>query len=103
VSTINLKAYSTNHPSYSSNLSLQASVAGTLTEVLRLSNLGYAGVQVASPTALLDLAASTTTRASLRIRTGVAPTSPAPNVGDVYQDGTHAYMYLAGAWKQLDN
>lgn len=52
-------------------------------------------------TAFADLAASTTSRASLRIRSGTAPTTP--NVGDVYQDGTHVYMYLAGAWKQLDN
>lgn len=63
----------------------------------------YIGFGTASPTAAADFPASTTARASLRIRTGVAPTSPAPNVGDMYQDGTHAYMYLAGAWKQLDN
>lgn len=54
-----------------------------------------------SGTASLDLPASATTKASLRIRTGVAPTSP--NVGDIYSDGTHIYCYLGGAWKQLDN
>lgn len=37
-------------------------------------------------TALLDLGASTTTRASLRVRMGVAPTSP--NIGDFYGTGT---------------
>lgn len=68
-----------------------------------MTNAGQLSIGSHIPTAALDLAASTTARASLRIRTGVAPTSPAPNVGDMYQDGTHVYMYLAGAWKQLDN
>jgi hypothetical protein len=26
-----------------------------------------------------------------------------PVTGNIYQDGTHAYMYLSGSWKQLDN
>jgi len=69
--------------------------------VLTVLASGYVGVNQVFPTALLDLAASNTTRASLCIRTGIAPTSP--NAGDMYQDGTHVYMYLAGAWKQLDN
>ena len=38
------------------------------------------------PTAFLDLGASTTSNASLRIRSGTAPTSP--NEGDVWYDGT---------------
>ena len=38
------------------------------------------------PTAFLDLGASTTSNASLRIRSGSAPTSP--NEGDVWYDGT---------------
>jgi hypothetical protein len=37
----------------------------------------------------------------MNIATGAAPSSP--TTGDMYQDGTHCYMYLAGAWKQLDN
>lgn len=52
-------------------------------------------------TALLDLAASTTTRASLRIRAGTAPTTP--NDGDVWYDGAHFYGRAAGVTKQLDN
>lgn len=56
---------------------------------------------ISNPTALLDLAASTTTRASLRLRSGVAPTTR--NDGDVWYDGTHLYMRIAGADKQLDN
>lgn len=70
-------------------------------DAMTINHLGHIGIPTDTQTALLDLAASTTSRASLRIRSGTAPTTP--NVGDVYQDGTHVYMYLAGAWKQLDN
>lgn len=49
----------------------------------------------------LQIGASTTTKSSLTIAPGVAPTTP--STGMTYQDGTHAYMYLAGAWRQLDN
>jgi len=71
-------------------------------DVISVSSLGYVGIgNVTAPTALLEIIGSTAARASLRLRSGVAPTSP--NAGDVYQDGTHAYMYLAGSWKQLDN
>lgn len=46
----------------------------------------YIGIGMSSGlTALLDLAASTTTRASLRIRAGTAPTTP--NAGDIWDDG----------------
>ena len=47
------------------------------------------------------LAAATALAASLNMATGVQPTTP--NTGDMWSDGTHAYMYLAGAWRQLDN
>lgn len=43
------------------------------------------GNAVTAPTALLDLAASSTTRSSLRIRAGTAPTTP--NAGDIWDDG----------------
>lgn len=45
-------------------------------------------------TALLDLAASTTARASLRIRSGTAPTSP--NDGDIWFDGTAFRCRIGG-------
>lgn len=44
--------------------------------------------------------ASTTGGSSLNIATGVAPTSPV--AGDVYQDNTHEYHYIGGAWRQMD-
>lgn len=50
-----------------------------------------------NPTAWTDIAASTTARASLRIRTGVAPTSP--NDGDIWQDGTDLKMRIGGVTK----
>lgn len=59
------------------------------------------GLQQTSPTAALDLPASTTSNATLRVRTGAAPTSP--NDGDLWQDGTHVYMRIGGVTKQLDN
>lgn len=49
-------------------------------------NGGNVGIGITVPTAVIDLSASTTVRASLRIRTGVAPTTP--NDGDIWQDGT---------------
>lgn len=68
---------------------------------LIVSASGYVAIGQTAPTALLDLAASTTTRASLRIRSGTAPTSP--NAGDIWFDGTHFYGYTGSATVQLDN
>lgn len=72
------------------------------TERIRVSGGGLVSIGTsADGTALLDLSASTTTRASLRIRSGTAPTSP--NDGDIWYDGTHLYCRIAGVTKQLDN
>ncbi len=49
---------------------------------------GYlTGIGTSSPTAIIDVAASTTSAASLRLHSGSAPTSP--NDGDVWYDGTN--------------
>ena len=49
---------------------------------------GYVGIfDITSPTAALHLPASSTSRASLRIPSGTAPTSP--NSGDIWYDGTN--------------
>jgi hypothetical protein len=50
-----------------------------------------------TPTALLDIGASTTARTSLRIRSGTAPT--APNDGDIWFDGTNIKMRIGGVTK----
>ena len=55
---------------------------------------GYVAIGQSSAAALLDLAASTTVRASLRIRSGTAPTTP--NAGDVwYPSGGRLSLYRA--------
>lgn len=48
------------------------------------------GASNSAPTALLDVAASSTARSSLRVRDGVEPTSP--NAGDLWNDGALAFF-----------
>ena len=64
------------------------------TVVLSAENKGYLGVGAQTATAWLDVTASTTAAASLRIRSGVAPTSP--NDGDIWYDGTNLKMRVGG-------
>jgi hypothetical protein len=52
------------------------------------------GITNTAPTAVVDLLGSSTTMASLRVRTGTAPTTP--NTGDIYSDGTYLYSYGLG-------
>ena len=53
-----------------------------------------------TPTAAVDCAAGTTARASLRIRDGVAPTTP--NSGEIWADGTTIfYRNSAGVTKSI--
>jgi hypothetical protein len=67
------------------------------TERMRIDASGNVGIGTASPTAALDLPASTTARASLRIQTGAAPT--APNNGDIWFNGTNIFMRVGGVTK----
>lgn len=62
--------------------------------LIRPNTLNGFGLGSTLPTALVDLEGSTTARASLRIRTGVAPT--APNDGDIWNDGTDLKVRLGG-------
>lgn len=55
------------------------------------------GIGITSPVAILDIAASTTAKASLRIRSGTAPTSP--NDGDIWFDGTNYKCRIGGVTK----
>lgn len=65
--------------------------AESFTERLRVLNAtGYFGVGITSPTAVLHVAASTTTRASVRIAAGVAPT--APNDGDLWNISNNLFF-----------
>lgn len=60
---------------------------------------GLISIGQTSATALLDVAASTTARASLRIRSGTAPTSP--NAGDMWFDGTNLKFYDGAATRTI--
>ena len=62
--------------------------SGTL--VMQLTAGGFLGVGVAGATAFVHPAASTTAAASLRIPSGVAPTTP--NEGDIWNDSTQKDM-----------
>lgn len=56
--------------------------AAAWTQYWQISATGLMAVGSHAPTAIADLAASTTARASLRVRAGTAPTSP--NAGDIW-------------------
>lgn len=78
---------------YSGGISLdRATYYISCTGALALSTVSGLAIDHSAPTALLDIAASTTARASLRIRSGVRPTSP--NNGDLWteSDGWHTYF-----------
>lgn len=59
--------------------------AAAWTQYWQISATGLMAVGSHAPTAIADLAAGTTNRASLRIRSGTAPTTPA--AGDIWDDG----------------
>jgi hypothetical protein len=65
--------------------------------VMTLQSNGAVGVGQTTPTATLDVGASTTTKSSLRIRSGTAPTTP--NDGDVWFDGTNLKIRVSGVTK----
>lgn len=52
-----------------------------------------------SPTAFVDIQGSTTSKAAMRLRTGVAPTSP--NDGDMWSDGTDLKFRTGGVTKTV--
>lgn len=74
------------------------SILGTYVAMQTVTGVhGFALALATVPTAVVDVAASTTARASLRIRTGVAPTTP--NDGDIWQDGTDIKIRIGGVTK----
>ena len=68
----------------------------SFTEVMTLTSSGNLGIGN-TPTAGVDIKASTTTTSSLRIRSGTAPTSP--NDGDIWFTGTELKIQIGGATK----
>ena len=88
------------------NLSLRAGTGKVLTfysdnsEAMRFGTGQKVGINLTGPTARLDIEASTTSASSLRIRTGVAPSSP--NDGDIWQDGTNLLVRINGTTYTLN-
>lgn len=68
-------------------------------ERARIDANGYFGVGNTTLTAAIDAPASTTTRASLRVRPGVAPTTP--NDGDIWQDGVNLFIRINGVTRTI--
>ncbi len=66
---------------------------------LAIKSNGNIGVGVLNPLAILDIGASTTARASMRLPIGVAPT--APNDGDIYRDSSRIKFYDGTTTNQL--
>jgi hypothetical protein len=66
------------------------------TEHIRIASGGNFGIGV-TPTAALDVKASTTSAASIRLRIGTAPTTPSN--GDIWFDGTDLKMRIGGVTK----
>lgn len=79
------------HSTQTSNLLEWRNSSGTALSVV--DGVGKAGFGETAPTALAHLGASTTSRAPLRITTGVAPSSP--NDGDVWNDDAQNAMMMS--------
>lgn len=73
---------------------LEDATAATVLSVLAENNDGRVGVRTNAPTAFMDLPAANATRASLRLRHGVAPTSP--NDGDLWTTTAGLYVRING-------
>ena len=99
----NIRAEFRSAKTYAGDNEFQFGVAGNPTFVVsdtdsafRKGNVGFG---TTTPTAALDLPASTTAKSSLRIRTGVAPTTP--NDGDIWLDGTDMKIRIGGVTKTV--
>lgn len=81
-----------------SSIGFYTKAASTAQSTLRatINKDGYFGVGN-TPTAYIDAAASTTAAASIRIRSGTAPSSP--NDGDIWYDGTNVKIRVGGTTK----
>ena len=57
------------------------------------------GIGKTSPTAWLDISGATTSKPSVRVASGTAPSSPV--TGDIYNNGTSLYYYNGSTWQDL--
>ena len=60
---------------------------------------GKVGISVKNATAYLDVAAATSSIASINIHTGAQPTSP--KTGDIYSNGTNLFFYDSSDWQDI--
>lgn len=72
-----------------------------LATAISILNSRNVGLSITTPTALIDIAASTTTRASQRIRAGARPTPP--NTGDIWDDGALVSYQVSSATNAIVN
>ena len=93
--------YNGTHGFYT-NTGLTAGSSFSLAQVMFIDANGKVAVGSQSPTAYMDLTGATTSAASLRVRSGVTPTTT--NDGDIYNNSTshHLFSNLNGTWYQLD-
>jgi hypothetical protein len=82
------------------NYLLKGNGASAVSSSVIYDNGTNVGIGTTNPGALLTLAGSTTARASLNILAGTLPNSP--NNGDIWNNGTHLYVWLGGSSYQLD-
>ena len=69
------------------------------TVVATVKSTGYIGAGLTTATSVVDIAASNTARASLRIRDGVAPTTP--NAGDLWYVISGRLIFQRGATAEM--
>lgn len=65
--------------------------------IINAETTAKSGFGVTAPTAIVDLIGSSTSIASMRIRSGTAPTSP--NDGEMWYDGTNVKFRVGGTTK----
>jgi hypothetical protein len=87
------------HSSQSASLAEWQNSGGTVLSAV--DSGGYIGIGTSTPSAALDLKASASGRASLRVRSGTAPSSP--NDGDLWTDSTQKALqeFQAGITQSL--
>lgn len=73
--------------------------SSSLNRLMTIKGTGNVGIGTITPTSALDLPASTLGAATLRLRDGVAPTSP--NDGEIWQDGTNLKIQIGGITKTV--
>lgn len=86
--------WSTGYQAATGNFVIADNFSLAASERLTIQTSGRIGIGVTVPTGFIDIRASTTGTAHIRLRTGVAPTTP--NDGDIWFDGTSLKIRIGG-------